>query len=212
MSFHLSRALARESQLTPDEQAARDSVVPARMRGVPALPAAAARKTPGEQVAVYERLLRQAGWRVEIYSHPMRGRLEAFHSSGAAVMITLDRRRHIKDRNRSNVYVLAPPGSGQWRRTRVPSLEFFALHRRLPPGARSMSVGTKCRCGKERYPTLAAASAGLNEVAPKRGRGRHERRCYRCEADDRVWHLTSKLAGYVRPIPLADAYSPKKVP
>jgi hypothetical protein len=209
ISFHLSRALVRENQLTPDEQAARDSVAPAPAPGVPAIPDVAAGKTPGEQVAVYEPLLRRAGWRVDIFSHPLRGRLEAFHSSGAAVMITVDRRRHKRDRNRGNLYVLFAPGSGQWQRTPIAALEHFAVHRTLPPGVRHRTVDSKCCCGKSCYPTLAAASAVLNEAAPKRGRRRREHRCYRCEADDRVWHLTSKLTGYVRPVPLADAYSRK---
>jgi hypothetical protein len=209
LSFHLSRALVRENQLTPDEQAARDGVTPALTPDVPAIPAVAAGKTPGKQVAAYGPLLRRAGWRVDILSHPLRSRLEAFHSSGAAIMITVDRRRHVKDRNRPNLYVLLAPGAGQWQRTRIASLDYFAAHRTLPPGVRSRPVDSKCCCGKARYPTLVAASAVLSKMAPTRGHRRRERRCYRCEADDRVWHLTSKPAGYVRPTPLADAYSRK---
>ncbi|MEU2549603.1 hypothetical protein ABZ618_29945 [Streptomyces roseolus] len=69
------------------------------------------------------------------------------------------------------------------------------------------------------HPTEARAAAALKDVAADRAAHKNERRAearyYRCEADDRVWHLTSKTTGYTRPVPLAGAFlhpRPKTTP
>jgi hypothetical protein len=196
----LGRAVERDGRLNPQELARRDAVVHALEHPPaprPPLPG------PGEQVAAHRRPLERAGWRVEVFDHPLRGRLEAFHPRGATVMLTADRRR--SGDPRTVIGYLLPPGARRWVRTDLDALAHFAVHLRLPPGAGCRRIATKCRCDKVRYPTLAAAAAALGTIAPTRTGHHHERRCYRCEADDRVWHLTSKFVGYVDPVPLADA-------
>lgn len=197
--FLLSRALARDNRLTPQEQVAQDSVPPP-VRPQPAIP------TPGELLVGYAPMLEAAGWETEYSDHPLRARLEAYHPTGAEVMITADLRRppHAK---RRHIYVLDAPGTGRWVRIPLIYLEYYARHRVLPPGAKaSVFRRTKCTCDKSRYPTRRAARRALDEVRARVGRT--ERRLYRCEADDRVWHLTSKAEGYTDPIPLAGAYPP----
>ncbi|MBL1120742.1 hypothetical protein JK364_52070 [Streptomyces sp. 110] len=60
-----------------------------------------------------------------------------------------------------------------------------------------------------KYPTRTRA---FDVLAEARGRLTRlhghaaETRAYRCEADDRVWHLTSKIFGYEYETPLANAY------
>ncbi|MFD7631520.1 hypothetical protein ACFV7Q_36860 [Streptomyces sp. NPDC059851] len=193
----MSRALIRENQLTADERAARDGAVP------PKLSARA-------KVASSGPVLEGEGWQVEISVHPLRTRLEAFHTSGAVVMITADSRRRTKSGS-ARGYFLPAPGVGAWRRLRVGDLPHFARHLSLPPGApEHLASGSKCRCGKVKYPTAARAAAALDEVSALRaaeaGPRPPETRYYRCEADDRVWHLTSKPTGYTRSVPLADAF------
>ncbi|MFD4392641.1 hypothetical protein [Streptomyces sp. NPDC058495] len=157
-------------------------------------------------------MLEEAGWRVETDVHTVRARLEAFHPSGAVVMITSDVRSSVHGKIRA--YFLRPPGTGWWRRLRTRDVEHFAQHVSLPPGAPDQPLvggrSSKCRCGKMQYPTAARAAAALEDVAVVRSaeeEGRPpETRYYRCEADDRVWHLTSKATGYTRTTPLADAF------
>ncbi|MEU7121535.1 hypothetical protein [Streptomyces zaomyceticus] len=199
----MSRALLREERLTPEERAARDSARPQLL-------------PPDEQLLAFDPLLRAAGWEVEVSAHPLRTRLDAFHSSGAAVMITADRRRR-SNRGSASIYILHPPGSGAWRRLRSVHLAHFATHLHLPPDVRDHVVRvSKCHCKKVQHPTAARAAAALAQVAAKRaveGDARPpERRYYRCEADDRVWHLTSAISGYTHPVPLADAFRDRRRP
>ncbi|MET7363177.1 hypothetical protein ABZS76_32735 [Streptomyces sp. NPDC005562] len=213
-AFHLSRALVRDARLTPEEQAfkvraleeARKAVQTAEV-ALPPVPRESG-GTPGQQAAAYAPRLENAGWQVDVFDHPVRGRLEAFHPSGASVMITVDHRRR-KKRNRPTLYILHPPGTGSWRHAPQAMLDYFTTHQKLPPGVGGPRVSSKCRCGKEgMYPTLRAASAALSEIGPKRKAGKGEARCYRCSFDDRVWHLTSKWNGYADSIPLALAFRP----
>ncbi|MDX2296631.1 MULTISPECIES: hypothetical protein [Streptomyces] len=199
-AFLASRALIREQQLTRAERAARDSVTPPRNRG----------EAPGERIAPFGPVLAEAGWKVETTVHPLRARLEAFHSSGAVVMITSDVRS--SKRGGVRAYFLRRPGVGWWRRLRTADLPYFAEHADLPPSAPEQPlVGTsKCRCGKVQHPTAARAAAALEDITTVRAAQPDSRppetRSYRCEADDRVWHLTSKPTGYTHPTPLADAF------
>ena len=200
-ALELSRALARDGQLNPEERIQRDNVALnlAQKRNPPRpVP------PPGKQVAAYKKRLEQAGWQTKLFTHPLRGRLEGFHPSGAAVMLTADRRR--TSAPRKVIPYLLPPGKTRWYKTDLASLEDFIVCLKLPPRAKNILVGTKCHCPKIRYPTLAAAAAAINVATSTQITQRAARRCYRCEADDRVWHLTSKLSGYVHPVPLADAY------
>ncbi|MFH9728681.1 hypothetical protein ACH4M4_37955 [Streptomyces sp. NPDC017254] len=199
----MSRALLRDERLTSEERAARDSARPQRT-------------PPSEQILAFDPLLRAAGWEVEVSTHPLRTRLDAFHSSGAAVMITADLRRR-SNRGSASVYILHAPGSGSWRRLRSVHLAHFATHLHLPPDVRDHVVrASKCHCGKVQHPTAARAASALAQVAAKRvaeGAPRPpERRYYRCEADDRVWHLTSAVGGYTHPVPLADAFRDQRRP
>ncbi|MEV1042368.1 hypothetical protein AB0J01_38000 [Streptomyces sp. NPDC050204] len=199
-ALDLSRALVRENRLTPEEQTARDSV----MVLVPRPPAL----TPGERVAPFVPLLQAQGWRTEITDHALRARLEAFHPCGAVIMITADTRR----RASTGLYVLRPT-EGNWRKIHTSTLTHFARTLTLPPEGRFPIVPSKCRCLKASFPTGATAAARLAEIAataaPDTARPvRH----YRCDADDRVWHLTSKPTGYTPATPLTDAYHPNGVP
>ncbi|MFF2775602.1 hypothetical protein ACFVU3_11905 [Streptomyces sp. NPDC058052] len=199
-AFLVSRALTREHRLTDAERAARNSVAPPRPHG----------ETPGERIARFGPVLVAAGWRVTADVHPLRARLEGFHPSGAVVMFTSDVRSTKQGKVRA--YFLRPPGIGWWRRLRIGDVDHFAAHVTLPAGAPDHPVvgGSKCRCGKVQHPTAARAAAALEDVtavraAEENGRA-PEARYYRCESDDRVWHLTSKPTGYTRSVPLAGAF------
>ncbi|MFF5393299.1 hypothetical protein ACFY5H_34180 [Streptomyces sp. NPDC013012] len=200
-AFLVSRALIREDQLTAAERSARDSVPSPR----------SPRETARDSIAQLGTVLAKAGWRIETSTHPARVRLEAFHSCGAVVMITSDVRSAANGKAR--VYYLHPPGLGPWRRLRACDVEHLAQHISLPTGAPEHILGrheSKCHCKKMRYPTQARAAAVLQEVgairATQDSTRAPEARYYRCEADDRVWHLTSKTTGYTRATPLAGAF------
>lgn len=210
LAFHFSRALARESRLTPAEQEAKDSVEPhasaARQQVVE--PRTSATHEQGESVPLEERLvafqrmLEKSGWKLVLTSHPLRARLEAFHPFGATVMITADSRRPGHCR-KINIYFLGL-GATTWRKCGKKYLEYVIAYAKKPRRTHFPRVESKCRCNKKgRYPTQAAATAVSDEIA-RLNRG--ELRAYRCDADDRVWHLTSKLVGYADPIPLAQAF------
>ncbi|MFI7089487.1 hypothetical protein ACIBUR_38615 [Streptomyces anulatus] len=156
-------------------------------------------------------MLREKGWRVAVAEHPLRARLEGFHVSGTVVMITSDTRRRHRP-STPMVYVLQPD-ENVWRRIRSADLEYFAGNLVLPSGSRFLVVGSKCRCRKARFTTEAAAAARLAEIAASAPSDAvRPVRHYRCDADDRVWHLTSKPDGYAALVPLADAYRIGGVP
>ncbi|MFF8410600.1 hypothetical protein [Streptomyces omiyaensis] len=195
--------MTRENLLTDAERAARDSV----------RPPAPYRESPRDRITRLGAVFEEAGWTVETAVHPVRIRLEAFHPSGAVVMLTSDLRSTRQGKVRA--YYLRPPGLGWWRRLRGRDVEYCAQHIGPPPDAPDHPLSnsrssSKCRCGKVQHPTKARAAAALEDVGAVRAatdRARApEARYYRCEADDRVWHLTSKTDGYTRHVPLADAF------
>jgi hypothetical protein len=195
----IALAINRDSVLNPEERAARDSVP-----RPPALP------TPAERIAPYTALFEAAGWRTETYTHRVRARVEAFHPSGVAAMVTVDLRRK---KQTATVYALSA-GHIRWARVRPAHVDHYIQHARLPDGAklaplRSRNV-SKCRCHKKSYATRQRAEMILAQVRERRLESGEERdpetRVYRCEADDRAWHLTSKKHGYTSDYPLAQAF------
>jgi hypothetical protein len=198
------QAIARDNELNRSERTAQGEAVPLTvMLGLPAVPDDAPLI---DHVNVYKPLLVKNGWEAETSGHPVRVRLEAFHASGAAMMITADVRRNKSQKGRINLYLLRPPGDGQWYKIVPQMLLDVARNPSLPQGIKKWEISTKCQCGKVRHPTHIRAAAALAEVQAKHPGDRREERFYRCEADDRVWHLTKKAAGYERGTPLADAY------
>ncbi|MFJ1742432.1 hypothetical protein ACIOG4_27635 [Streptomyces microflavus] len=169
------------------------------------------RLSPRERIAPYEPMLREKGWRVAVSEHPLRARLEGFHPSGTVLMITSDTRRRHRP-STPMMYVLQPD-EDVWRRVRSADLEYFAGNLVLASGSRFLVVGSKCRCSKARFTTEAAAAVRLAEIAASAPSDAvRPVRHYRCDADDRVWHLTSKPDGYAALVPLADAYRIGGVP
>ncbi|MFD8777576.1 hypothetical protein [Streptomyces sp. NPDC059916] len=152
--------------------------------------------TPRERVEEWAPLLREHGWRVQISATMARARLDAFHPSGAVVMVTagsVGRRRSEK----AYLYVLKPPNSspkGWLAVNRGPFGEFV----RTGTVRSGRWVTSKCGCQKLRHATEARAEAALLDTKIRRTLHHQERRnecrVYRCPDDDRAWHLTSQPA------------------
>lgn len=193
----LFRALRRDGQPNPEELAA------LRPQGC--------RLSPVDRVSRSREVLVRNGWTVEIAGHPLRARLEATHPSGAAVMITADMRR---PDDRIKMYLLRPPGRGHWQRLRAGMLP-LAAERPERCGVTMGRPESKCRCGKAKYPTAIRAAEELDRARAKRlakGQQRTEKRYYRCEYDDRAWHLTSMEDDWEPEIPLAGAWGDTSLP
>lgn len=193
------RALAREALLNPEERAAKARALaelaePARPpEETPELPSSA---PPELRLSPYQSLIDRAGWKLRAAVTEKRARIEAFHPSGAAVMVTAALGRHV------NVYVLpaAEKNIPSWRVIHRTDLEIFLSTRSI----RSPYTPTcLCNCDKRRYPTEDYAKTAKFEVNLRRVVKEHgamgERRAYRCEDDDRVWHLTSRASWRKRP-------------
>ncbi|HEY6117378.1 MAG TPA: hypothetical protein VI172_15610 [Candidatus Dormibacteraeota bacterium] len=191
------RALARDAILTPQEAAARDAALAELQdKGVtaPAVPAVS-ETPPHQRLTRIQSLADRSGWRVNLLRTAERARIEAFHPDGAAVMATA-----VPDRS-VHAYVLHPAGqrTPRWLATTPSAAEYFIEHLRLPEGAARRKPDSKCRCKKAgRFPTQAWAQRALTNILInkelRQGRRATERRVYRCPADDRVWHITSRRA------------------
>ncbi|MFH8483173.1 hypothetical protein [Streptomyces sp. NPDC018055] len=201
------RAVLRDGQLNGQEKHARDrALVAAKARDAPSVPPSEGNASPADKVAIYEPLLTQAGWQVEVFRHEVRGRLEAFHPSGSVIMITSDPRRA---RGTKVCLYMLLPGDKRWCRCAISYLGYVAVHGRTPEGVKpKVVVDSRCDCGKEGvFPTLATADAGILKINEGRGEDeQRELRSYRCPADDRVWHHTSKLESWEDSIPLRAAF------
>lgn len=184
------RALARDAVLTAQEAAARDAALADRQHGGDA--AATPEPLQHERLIRFQSLADRAGWRVSFVRTADRARIEAF-LEGAAVMATAMPGRSV------HAYVLHPAGNRtpRWLATTPSAAEHFLEHLRLPQDAGRRRPDIKCQCKKEgRYPTEAWAKRALTNILInkelRQGRRATERRVYRCPADDRVWHITSR--------------------
>jgi len=151
--------------------------------------------TPQETAAEFGLLLSADGWQVSTDVDSAAARVEGIRDD-AAVMVT-----HKVRRRPRRFYVLRPAGWGMpgWHEVGRAVFEYFVGHLDLPPGIRGKRIRSACHCGKFRYPTEQRAARGLLNVKVQRalaGEGRAERRAecraYRCDDDQRVWHLTSR--------------------
>ncbi|MFK0172625.1 hypothetical protein ACIQU5_27895 [Streptomyces sp. NPDC090306] len=183
----LWRAFARDAVLNPEEKAARDQAL-AELR-------TEHRRTPEQVVAGYRDAMRKAGWHIEAETSDHRARLEARRRDGADINLMVT---HVRDRG-VNTYVLPAARLGKppvWLAVNKTDFAHAVHHRALPHAYSGTPVFSKCRCGKFRAPNEFWALQALLRTRIRRHlkhqEKRRERRVYRCEADDRVWHLTSK--------------------
>ncbi|MFF9310111.1 hypothetical protein ACF1BS_04285 [Streptomyces sp. NPDC014748] len=189
------RAIARDGRLNPEEAAARAEVVAAHEAAAeepapvqPVVEDAPLALSPQQRIIPYEEMtLRAGGWRTYVTHDDERARLEGFHTSGAAVMVTAARGRPV----RAYVLPATQKNTPRWRAIHRADLAAFLFHRRVVD---PHFLGSRCKCEKRRYPTEAWAKAALVTITIRRVVRDHgvqsERRAYRCPDDDRAWHLT----------------------
>ncbi|MET8826962.1 hypothetical protein ABZX40_04940 [Streptomyces sp. NPDC004610] len=185
------RAIARDARLNAEEEAAKAEVV-AAARAVPCpQPSEGPVLTPRERLVPYQSLVDRAGWRLRFTGDAAQARVEAFHPSRAAVMVTAR-----VDRKALHAYVLEPGAKGvpRWRLASPGHVEYFLAHRMLPPGAQQRRVEKRCHCPKGGYPTDSWAKVVRTNLQIKnlyrRGLPAIEGKVYRCPDDPRVWHIT----------------------
>lgn len=155
--------------------------------------------TPLETLAELEPLLLAAGWTTSTHATPDAIRIDGALGE-AAVMVT-----HKLHRNRGRrLYVLCAPGLGPagWRDVKRVTFEDFLDYPQLAPGTKVHVPRSPCRCGKVRYATERRAGLALVDLRERRALAgeRPECRAYRCEDDQRVWHLTRKPAWRDTPV------------
>lgn len=190
------RALARDALLNPEERATKERVLAELAEPAAETPELPSSAVPELRLSPYQSLIDRAGWKLRAAVTEQRARIEAFHPSGAAVMVTAARGRRIY------VYVLpaAEKNIPSWRVIHRADLERFLRTRNISGPHTPTCL---CSCDKRRYPTEAYAKTTKFEVNLRRVVREHgamgERRAYRCEDDDRVWHLTSRASWSKRP-------------
>lgn len=189
------RAIARDNQLNPEEKAVRDATLAdlqtptAPPTPLPEIPPPSVDDSPELRLRLYQSLIDQAGWKMRASVTEERARLEAFHPSGAAAMVTAARGRPV------NAYALpaTEKNTPRWRVIHHADLELF-LQKQSFRGCHTPTC--LCTCGKQPYPTQRHAKEAVLEVTLRRVVREHgvqgERWFYRCPDDDRVWHLTSR--------------------
>ncbi|WP_432169083.1 hypothetical protein [Streptomyces sp. 1222.5] len=198
------KALARDALLNPEEKAARAAALAAPTEPAldPAedLGAEMPKLTPEQRLIRFQALIDRAGWKMSFVFDADSARIEAFHPSRAAVMVTAK-----AGRDAVYSYVLIPKARGvpRWQVVRHAAIEHFLTHQTLPSGTRSFRVANLCHCTKQgRFPTEAYAKLARTDIQIRNtGRGRPpapEGRVYRCPTDQRVWHVT-RLARWRRP-------------
>ncbi|MFF8406931.1 hypothetical protein ACF06P_35550 [Streptomyces sp. NPDC015684] len=154
--------------------------------------------SPEQRLIRFQALVDQAGWKMSFVFDGDSARIEAFHPSRAAVMVTAR-----AGRDRVNAYVLPPAVRDlpRWLSVRAASVEFFLTHLTLPPGQRHHPVTWLCKCPKTgRFPTESWAKHFMTDIAIHEGlrryRGSALRRAYLCPDDNRVWHVTRRKKWY----------------
>jgi hypothetical protein len=193
----LWHALARDAALNPAEQAARDTVIAAHTDHPPAA-AVPGGSVPLQRLAPYQVLIERAGWRLQTDTAGGRARVEGFHPSGAAALVTAGRDGVVK------AYVLpaARKNTPCWSEIHPMALAHWLRHRTLTESDVPRRPRSRCACRKRRYPSEAYAARSLVDATIRRVVKRHGRqkecRAYRCPDDDLVWHLTS-LPEWPRP-------------
>ncbi|MFJ9900527.1 hypothetical protein ACIQPR_45090 [Streptomyces sp. NPDC091280] len=139
----------------------------------------------------YRAMIDCAGWAMSSTHTEDRARIEAFHTNGAAIMITIS-----PGRNKGARAYMLTPGWAWWRKIPLPAVEAFVTRLEIPPKAKRPPVGSPCTCEKVKYPTRDRAMDTLTDITIKRVIKRNgvqsERSAYRCPCDDRVWHVTSQ--------------------
>ena len=146
-----------------------------------------------ETIAEFGPLLLAAGWKIAIHAAADAIRIDG-SLGDAAVMVT---HKAFRSRGR-RLYVLCAPGLGPvgWRDVKRVVFEDFLDHPHLPPGTKVHVPRSPCRCGKVRYATERRAGLALLDLRERRALTgeRPECRAYRCDDDQRAWHLTRKPA------------------
>lgn len=162
---------------------------------------------PLERVAKWEPILTSHGWTVHITHTPDRARLEATHPSGAAVMVTSGIAGRTTTGSTQMYALQSTDKPLPWFGVGKAALEAFIATRVMTGGRRR--VTSKCQCRsragrpKVRYAAEVRAVRAVAEARRQRARtGQGETaecRTYRCPADDRVWHTSSRPAWHDEP-------------